>query len=68
VHEIKHDGYRLLALKDAGRVALWPRYGTDYSDTFLSIAEAIRALPLDGVLLDGEAVVFRPEATATLRR
>jgi hypothetical protein len=46
VHEIKHDGYRLLALKEAGRVVLWSRYATDYSDTFLRIAEAVRALPL----------------------
>jgi bifunctional non-homologous end joining protein LigD len=55
-HEIKHDGYRLIARKDAGRVVLWSRYATDYSDTFLRIAEAVRSLPIDG-----EAVVFRPD-------
>jgi bifunctional non-homologous end joining protein LigD len=37
------------------------RYATDYSDTFLRIAEAIRALPVDHVMIDGEAVVFRPD-------
>jgi bifunctional non-homologous end joining protein LigD len=61
LHEIKFDGYRLLALKDAGRVILWSRYATDYSDTFARIAEAVRALPVGGVLLDGEAVVLRPD-------
>jgi bifunctional non-homologous end joining protein LigD len=61
VHEIKHDGYRLIALKDAGRVTLWSRYATDYSATFSRIAEAVRALPVDNALLDGEAVVFRPD-------
>jgi bifunctional non-homologous end joining protein LigD len=61
VHEVKHDGYRLLALKDAGRVTLWSRYATDYTDTFLRIAEAVRALPIDSALLDGEAVVFGPD-------
>jgi ATP-dependent DNA ligase len=40
VHEIKFDGYRLIARKDAGRVVLWSRYATDYSDTFSRIAEA----------------------------
>jgi bifunctional non-homologous end joining protein LigD len=60
-HEVKHDGYRLLAFKDAGRVTLWSRYGTDYSDTFSRIAEAVRALPVDNALVDGEAVVFRPD-------
>jgi bifunctional non-homologous end joining protein LigD len=61
VHEIKFDGYRLIARKDAGRVVLWSRYATDYSDTFVRIAEAIRALPVDHVMIDGEAVVFRPD-------
>jgi bifunctional non-homologous end joining protein LigD len=61
IHEIKFDGYRLLARKEAGRVVLWSRYATDYSATFLRIAEAIRALPIDRVMIDGEAVVFRPD-------
>jgi bifunctional non-homologous end joining protein LigD len=60
-HEIKHDGYRLIARKDAGRVTLWSRYATDYSDAFLRIAEAVRALPVNNALLDGEAVVFRSD-------
>jgi bifunctional non-homologous end joining protein LigD len=60
-HEIKFDGYRLIARKEAVRVVLWSRYATDYSDTFSRIAEAIRALPVDHVMIDGEAVVFRPD-------
>jgi bifunctional non-homologous end joining protein LigD len=61
IHEVKFDGYRLLALKDAARVILWSRYATDYSDTFMRIAEAVRSLPIDNALIDGEAVVFRPD-------
>jgi bifunctional non-homologous end joining protein LigD len=61
IHEVKHDGYRLIARKESGRVVLWSRYATDYSDTFLRIAEAIRALPVDHVMIDGEAVVFRTD-------
>ena len=61
IHEVKFDGYRLIARKEAGRVVLWSRYATDYSATFLRIAEAIRALPVDHVMIDGEAVVFRPD-------
>jgi bifunctional non-homologous end joining protein LigD len=61
IHEIKFDGYRLLARKEAGRVVLWSRYATDYSDTFSRIVEAVRALPVDHVMIDGEAVVFRPD-------
>jgi bifunctional non-homologous end joining protein LigD len=61
VHEIKHDGYRLIARKDAGRVVHWSRSATDYSDTFLRIPEAVRALPVDHVMIDGKAVVFKPD-------
>ena len=61
IHEVKYDGYRLLALKSAGRVVLWSRYGRDLTDNLPRIAEAVRALPPADALLDGEAVVFRPD-------
>jgi|SRR5208283_3084281 len=61
VHEVKHDGYRLLARKQAGQVTLWSRHATDLTDRFPRIAEAMRSLPVDDVLLDGEAVVLRPD-------
>ena len=60
-HEIKFDGYRMLARKEAGRVTLWSRHGTDFTDQMRRIAAAIRALPIDNVLIDGEAVAFRPD-------
>jgi bifunctional non-homologous end joining protein LigD len=60
LHEMKHDGYRLLARKQGERVTLWSRYGTDFTDKLPGILEAVRSLPVDDALLDGEAVVFRP--------
>jgi bifunctional non-homologous end joining protein LigD len=61
IHEVKHDGYRLLARKSAGRVVLWSRHGADLTDNMPRIAEAVGALPVADALLDGEAVVFRPD-------
>jgi bifunctional non-homologous end joining protein LigD len=61
LHEMKHDGYRLLARKDAGQARLWSRYGADFTDKLPRIAAAVRALPVDNALIDGEAVVFRPD-------
>ena len=61
IHEVKHDGFRMLARKDAGRVTLWSRYGTDFTDKLPRIVEAVRFLPVDNALIDGEAVVFRPD-------
>jgi bifunctional non-homologous end joining protein LigD len=61
IHEVKHDGYRLIARKDAGAVTLWTRHGTDFTDRLPRIAEAVRSLPVDSALIDGEAVVFRSD-------
>ena len=61
IHEIKHDGYRLLASKAADRVTLCSRYGTDFTAKLPRNAEAVRSLPIDDALLDGEAVVLGPD-------
>lgn len=55
--EIKYDGYRLLAGKDQGSVALRSRKGHDFTHVFPEIAEAVEALPFEHFLLDGEVVV-----------
>ncbi len=60
VHEVKHDGYRLLVRKQVVRVTLWSRHATHLTDWFPRIAQTVRALPVDDVLLDGEPVVLRP--------
>jgi bifunctional non-homologous end joining protein LigD len=45
IHELKHDGFRMLAFKDGDSVRLWPRNGRDWSAEFVAITEAVRALP-----------------------
>jgi bifunctional non-homologous end joining protein LigD len=60
-HEIKHDGFRLLARKEGQRVTLWSRHGTKFTDRLPRIAEAVRSVPVEQVLIDGEAVVIRPD-------
>src|SRR5262245_12239451 len=56
VHEIKHDGFRLMVRRDAAGVRLITRNGHDWSDRFALIAEAAGALRLRSCLIDGEAV------------
>jgi bifunctional non-homologous end joining protein LigD len=34
VHQIKHDGYRLIARRDGAAVRLFTRRGFDWSDAF----------------------------------
>jgi bifunctional non-homologous end joining protein LigD len=61
LHEVKHDGFRILARKQGERVQVWSRRGADFSHRFSAIAEAVRGLACDSALLDGEAVVLRKD-------
>ena len=40
LHEIKHDGFRIIACKDGPRVRLYSRVGNDLTDRFPLIVEA----------------------------
>jgi bifunctional non-homologous end joining protein LigD len=46
LHEIKHDGFRILARKDAAGVRLITRAGNDFSSRFPFIAMAVGKLPV----------------------
>ena len=61
LHEIKFDGYRVIARKDGGQARLWARTTSDYSKAFTRIRDAVAALPVHSAVLDGEAVVMRPD-------
>src|SRR5476651_207929 len=56
IHEIKHDGYRLIARKRDGRVRLFTRNGFDWTDRYPLIREAVAALAPASATIDGEAV------------
>jgi bifunctional non-homologous end joining protein LigD len=58
LHEIKWDGYRLLAELDAGKALLRTRGGLDWTSKFPGIANAIEALPVDSARIDGELVAL----------
>ena len=58
VFELKLDGYRLLASKTGGEPLLLTRNGNDYTEVFPEIARAVKALPLDDCIIDGEVVVL----------
>lgn len=60
VYELKYDGYRLLAEGGAGRGQLRYRSGLDPTERYPEITAALRALPVPGLVLDGEVVAFDP--------
>ena len=57
IHEIKHDGFRILARRDSAGVRLITRKGNDFSSRFPFIAMAVSKLPVRSCLIDGEAIV-----------
>ena len=59
VHEIKHDGYRLMVRRDGLRVRCFTRKGINWADRFPSIVEAAARLEAHSFLIDGEVVVAR---------
>ena len=61
VFELKLDGYRLLASKIGGEALLLTRNGNDYTEIFPDVARAIRALPVENCIVDGEVVVLDAE-------
>jgi bifunctional non-homologous end joining protein LigD len=63
VHEVKFDGYRLIARIESGRVKLKTRSGLDWTAKFPSVKKALEALPVVSALFDGEVVVETERGT-----
>ena len=63
IHEVKHDGFRVIARKDGERVRLYSRPGNDLTKRFPLIVEAMARLP--SCTLDGEAVACDDSGVAS---
>jgi bifunctional non-homologous end joining protein LigD len=61
VHEIKHDGYRMIVRRDGAMVRLWTRNAVDYTDRMPTIVAGAARLKADSFTIDGEAVVIGAE-------
>jgi bifunctional non-homologous end joining protein LigD len=55
VHEVKHDGYRLIVRRKDDRVRLFTRRGYDWTDRYPLIRKAVAALRTASAVVDGEA-------------
>jgi bifunctional non-homologous end joining protein LigD len=65
LHEIKFDGYRAIARLKTGQVKLLTRRGNDWTKKFNSVAEALKELPVNQALLDGEIVVLKENGASS---
>jgi bifunctional non-homologous end joining protein LigD len=68
LHEIKHDGFRVIARKDDKRVRLYSRAGNDLTERFSLIVEAIAGLGARSCIIDGEAVACGDDGIASFDR
>jgi bifunctional non-homologous end joining protein LigD len=64
VHEIKHDGYRLIVRRDGPTVRPFTRRGYDWTERYPAIAGAAAKLRARSFTLDGEAVVCGTDGVA----
>jgi bifunctional non-homologous end joining protein LigD len=54
IHEVKYDGYRIIARLQNGKVQLMSRNGKDWTDRFAPIAAQVKKLKAKSAWLDGE--------------
>jgi bifunctional non-homologous end joining protein LigD len=64
VHEVKFDGYRLLARLDRGKVRLFTRRGNDWTSRIATLPAAFSELAVESALIDGELVVLNEKGDA----
>src|SRR5437899_11301609 len=61
VHEIKHDGYRLIVRRDGPTVRLYTRNAYDWTARFPAITAAAERIKAKSFTIDGEAAVLGPD-------
>lgn len=65
IHEIKFDGYRLLAQIRQGKVKLWTRRRQNWTERFPGLVRALKSLDVEDAYLDGEVVALLPNGASS---
>jgi hypothetical protein len=65
LHEIKHDGFRIIACKTGAQVRLYSRPGNDLTRRFPLIVETMARLRSRSCIIDGEAVACDDDGVAS---
>src|SRR5260370_38704089 len=66
LHEIKHDGFRIIARKDGDRVRLYSRPGNDFTHRFPPSVDALARLRSRSCIIDGEAAACDDDSVGLL--
>jgi bifunctional non-homologous end joining protein LigD len=65
LHEIKHDGFRIIARKSGSHVRLYSRRGNDFTHRFPLIVDALARVRSRSCIIDGEAVACDDNGVAS---
>ena len=66
--EIKYDGVRVLASRRGNRVELYGRSGQDTTSRYPEVVRALRALPVESFVIDGEIVALDDAGRSSFQR
>ena len=67
LHEMKYDGYRILARIAGGAARLLSRRGNEWTDRFPAVARALGGLGPREAVIDGEVAVLLPDGTTSFQ-
>jgi bifunctional non-homologous end joining protein LigD len=68
LHEIKHDGYRIVAYLNRGSVRLIIRGGHNWTNRFPDVAREIAGLKAKQAILDGELCALDNDGRSSFQR
>lgn len=67
IHEVKFDGYRILAFKKGNKVHLLSRTQNDWTQYFPNIVAAIKQLSIKNCIIDGEIVLLDSKSRSSFQ-
>ena len=67
IHEIKHDGFRLMVRRDPVGIRLITREGNDWTTRYPLVVEAVNHLKVRSCLIDGEMVCCDEKGVAAFQ-
>jgi bifunctional non-homologous end joining protein LigD len=67
LHEVKYDGYRIIARKAGDEITLFSRSGLDWTVRFPAIAKALLTFPAKIALIDGEVAFVLPSGVTDFK-
>lgn len=67
LYELKFDGFRILAIKDGGKVSLMSRNKNELRSRFPEIVDTMKNFPADEAVVDGEVVALDEEGRSSFQ-